>query len=245
MKKFFLPILPIIAFGILIGSGTWILNNGRSERRALGAISGSASLDSATGAVLMSQMPASTTLRSYLGLNDVALFGQTQSDWSQTSTLASSFIKNKPIIPATQLQSDWAQTNTTTLDYVKNKNQFWYQGVRKNTYIEYVASSTVSGGTVVFNITDTGTSGGSAVCNTFFLESVNLTFNDHTAGYSYGNYIVAGNKKTLTANVTKLGTTSANALINLLGGVINFLTGFAYNAAPNGTAVYLQLKCEP
>ena len=60
---------------------------------------------------------------------------QIQSDWTQTTTTALDYIKNKPTlfsgayadltgtptIPATQLQSDWNQTTTTALDYIKNK----------------------------------------------------------------------------------------------------------------------------
>lgn len=46
---------------------------------------------------------------------------EAQSDWSETNPVKTSFIKNKPSIPAAQIQSDWTQTNTSALDYIKNK----------------------------------------------------------------------------------------------------------------------------
>lgn len=47
-----------------------------------------------------------------------------QSDWAQTNPEKSSYIKNKPSIPAAQIQADWAQSNTSALDFIKNKPSF-------------------------------------------------------------------------------------------------------------------------
>lgn len=44
-----------------------------------------------------------------------------QSDWNQSTTTASDYIKNKPTIPDAQIQSDWNQTNMESKDFIKNK----------------------------------------------------------------------------------------------------------------------------
>ena len=52
--------------------------------------------------------------------DDIGGGSSVQSDWNQTDTSASDYIKNKPTITA-QVQSDWNQTNSSSLSYIKNK----------------------------------------------------------------------------------------------------------------------------
>ncbi len=69
-----------------------------------GAASGVASLDG-TGKVPATQLPAAVS--------------QVNADWNAVSGVAQ--ILNKPTIPAAQLQSDWNQSATASSDYIKNK----------------------------------------------------------------------------------------------------------------------------
>lgn len=52
--------------------------------------------------------------------DDIGDGSSVQSDWNQTDTSASDYIKNKPAI-SEQVQANWNQTNTTAKDYIKNK----------------------------------------------------------------------------------------------------------------------------
>jgi hypothetical protein len=54
-------------------------------------------------------------------IQTTAAVAQIQSDWTQATTSALDYIKNKPTIPAAQIQSDWTQATTSALDYIKNK----------------------------------------------------------------------------------------------------------------------------
>ena len=44
-----------------------------------------------------------------------------QADWNEADDTSSSYIKNKPTIPAAQIQSDWNQADNTKPDFIKNK----------------------------------------------------------------------------------------------------------------------------
>ena len=57
-------------------------------------------------------------------VNLKAVFNQIQSNWTQTDSSKSDFIKNKPTIPAAQIQSDYTQSSTAALDFIKNKPTF-------------------------------------------------------------------------------------------------------------------------
>lgn len=52
--------------------------------------------------------------------DDIGGGSSVQSDWNQTDTTASDYIKNKPTITA-QVQSDWNQTDIYDKSYIKNK----------------------------------------------------------------------------------------------------------------------------
>ena len=76
-------------------------------------------------------------------IDSVQQIAETQADWSQTTSSAVDFIKNKPnlatvatsgsyndlsnkpTIPAAQIQSDWTQTDNTKKDFIKNKIPIW------------------------------------------------------------------------------------------------------------------------
>ena len=50
--------------------------------------------------------------------DDIGGGSSVQSDWNQTDSTASDYIKNKPTI-SEQVQADWNQTNATAKDYIK------------------------------------------------------------------------------------------------------------------------------
>lgn len=100
----------------------------------------------------------------------------------------------------------------------------------KNGVFPIVKSGTVSGGTVVYNLTADGLSTGTALCIEVIQESVQPIVNDATASYQTG-WAFSNALKTLTVTVNKL--TTANILTGILG----------QSAAPNGTAVNTMLLC--
>ena len=88
-----------------------------------------------------------------------------QANWTQTTSTAADYIKNKPIlatvatsgsyndlsnkptIPAAQIQSDWNQTNTSSLDYIKNKPTQLGHNMLDNSTIITGINSSISEGT--------------------------------------------------------------------------------------------------
>ncbi len=116
------------------------------------------------------------------------------------------------------------------------------QGTLKTAAKEYLDSAVVSGGTVTFPLTLDHTSTGTAIFTNVYKESANFRVDDNAAAYQFGGFTLSANKKTLTMTATKLGTTSANALLNLIGGVVSVVTGITFTAAPNGVVVHLSIK---
>ena len=106
--------------------------------------------------------------------------------------------------------------------------RLWNNGVSKTTVKEFCGSSTVSSGSVTFNLTTDGTSTGPAIFSNVYQESTNLWINDASNQYQFGGYSLSGNKKTLTFTINKLGT--------VIAGLIQFIS------AANGVTVYLQIK---
>lgn len=90
-------------------------------------------------------------------------------------------------------------------------------------------TATVSSGTAVFHLTDTGLSGGTALCTGVIKSSVNTTVNDATASYQYG-WAWSNSDKTLTVTTNKLTTA-------------NILTGVLGQSAANGSTVNLTVAC--
>jgi hypothetical protein len=120
--------------------------------------------------------------------------------------------------------------------------RYYKSGTRKNNVWMYDTSATVSSGTATFWLTTNGTSTGTAVLTNIYTESANFTVFDGSNLYNYSNFTIAADKKSLTVTVNKQAFTSSSGLINLLGGVLNFLTGVVFNSAANGTVIYLQIK---
>lgn len=104
----------------------------------------------------------------------------------------------------------------------------WVSGVRKTNVKQYFTSANVSSGSATFNLTDDGTPTGNAVFTNIYTESINLFTLDSTAQYQFGNVSVAGNKKTLTVDVSKLG--------DVVLGVIQFVS------SADSQTIYLQVK---
>lgn len=104
----------------------------------------------------------------------------------------------------------------------------WQNGTRRVGVREVCASATVSSGVATFYLTDTGAAGGNALFGTaVFKESANFWVESTAIQYQYGNYTLSGDRKTLTVNVTQLGS--------VLLGIIQFV------AAANGATVYLRI----
>lgn len=104
----------------------------------------------------------------------------------------------------------------------------WVNGARKTSVWEYFSSATVSGGNVVFNLTDDGTATGNAVFTNVYLESLNIIIYSATIQYQFSAPTISANKKTLTVTVGAIGT--------VILGIIQFIS------AANGITVYAQIK---
>lgn len=128
-------------------------------------------------------------------------------------------LSGKPTIPAAQVQSDWSQSNTGISDYVKNKPVLLTKGyegtaARNNIYPAF-KTATVSSGAVNIYLTDDNTSTGNAIFpNGIITSSVNFVLNDATAAYQIA-WVFTNSNKTVAVTVNKLGT--ANLLTGILG----------------------------
>lgn len=275
MKKILIGLLGIIGI-VTITTGVWQWRMKQIDLATLGASSGYCHLDAATHAVLMSEVPASSTLRAYMGV-----VSQLQPDWNEASTTLFDYVKNKPslasvatnglyssltgqptfsavatsglyadltgkpAIPNAQVNSDFSTTTTSSLAYILNKPQYYRNGVRKNFWIDYSATTTMTAsGTAIFAITDDGTPTGNAVCTNIFFETIYPSVPDASNNYTFGNYLFAGNKKSLTITANKLGFTSGSALIDLLSHALTVLTGQTYTPVSVGTVVSVHFICE-
>ena len=110
--------------------------------------------------------------------------------------------------------------------------QFMYvNGTKHLNPIEFVATGTVSGGNVVFDIT----SGGNAVFSQVFTDSISLEFTDSAGVYAHGTPVVSGDRKTLTIPITKQVFAGVVVLSITVLGSVNM------NAAPNGTIVKVRI----
>lgn len=105
------------------------------------------------------------------------------------------------------------------------------------------ATSTTSGGNVVFYLTDTGTPSGNPVFTTVVVDSIMLTAVSSTIPVSYGSPVVSSDKKTLTIPVYQPTTNSS--LVTILG--ISVLSGVSLvpTAAANGISVRMTVQGIP
>jgi hypothetical protein len=119
--------------------------------------------------------------------------------------------------------------------------RYYSGGTQQSNVWIITRSAVVSGGSVAFDLTDSGT--GSAILTTgMFISSINLQTFDPVNVYTYGTPVLSADKKTLTVPINKQAFSSANGLINLVGVLLSFLTGVVFNAAPNGLTVYLRME---
>lgn len=129
-------------------------------------------------------------------------------------------LSGKPSIPSAQVNSDW--NASSGVSQILNKPSLpvvqAYEGVTQRLgAFPIFAHATVSSGVAVFNLTNDGTSSGTALFpNGVIADSVNLFVSDATASYQMSVAWSNGNK-TLTVTTNKL--TTANLLTGLLGQV--------------------------
>lgn len=118
----------------------------------------------------------------------------------------------------------WITDSEPFYDYVN--------GIKKVSTKEFIATGTVSGGNVIFDIT----SGGNAVFTEIFEDSIRLEFIDSTRVHSHGEPVISGDKKQITMPITRQSFSGVTVLsVTVLGSV-------TMSAAPNGTVVKLFVK---
>lgn len=100
-------------------------------------------------------------------------------------------------------------------------------GVLKTNVKMYTHTATVSSGNVSFWLTSDGTSSGTALFSNVYKESLNWWIDDASNQYQLGGYSLAGDMKSITLTVNRLGT--------VLIGIIQFITG------ANGVTVHLNI----
>lgn len=123
---------------------------------------------------------------------------------------------------------DLLATQKAVKTYVGNPTNFLkvYKGGTLRTAPKfYYSSGVVSGGNVTFYLTTDGTASGSAIFASVDKESFSWWIDDNASQYQLGSYALAGDKKSITLTVNKLGT--------VLIGIIQFV------AAANGATVNL------
>jgi len=126
-----------------------------------------------------------------------------------------------PVNPQDAMTMNTANTTATGIP------RYYKSGVKKTSVWMYDTSGTVSNGTVVFYLTDDGTVNGNAIFTNIYSESIQIFAPSATDSFVM-SFAIAGNKKSITVTVNRLGT--------VIAGLIQFIS------AANGTTVYLQVK---
>lgn len=120
------------------------------------------------------------------------------------------------------------QVTVDDVEWEKVRQAQWVNGSQKADSQEYCASATVSSGQAVFYLTDNGASNGNAVFTNVYKESLSFWVDDSGVQYQFGSYTLAGDKKSITVAVNKLGS--------VVLGLINVVS------AANGVTVYMRIK---
>lgn len=115
-------------------------------------------------------------------------------------------------MPLFQLITDYLKTAD-----ISHVTKLYKSGVLKTLPKVYITSAVISGGSVVFYLTDDGTSNGIPVFNNVYKESLNWWIDDASNQYQLGGYTLSGDNKSITLNVNKLGS--------VLLGILQFITG--------------------
>lgn len=100
----------------------------------------------------------------------------------------------------------------------------WVSGLLKLDSFIYFSTATTTGGTVTFWITDTGTSGGSAVFNNVYADSIQINPYNNGAVYNVSAITVAGDKKSITATIGQV----TNVILNIVQ-VVSAVNGIQCN----------------
>lgn len=113
--------------------------------------------------------------------------------------------------------------------------QYWHNGALQSSLKHITFSGTTTSGTVVFYLTNDGTSGGSALCSST-PKSISVRANDPSNTFGLGYAVTNSNKTlTVTANARSFSSTS------ILG--IGVLGSSSLTAAANGTAIDVAVDC--
>lgn len=126
---------------------------------------------------------------------------------------------------------------------VINPSTMYINGDAKTDGRLFNATSSTSGGNVIYYLTDTGTSGGTAVFSSVVMDSLMLTAVSTTLPVSYGTPTISGDKKTLTIPVFQ--PSSQNSVVSVVG--INVISGTTLVpvAAANGIPVRMIIQGIP
>lgn len=84
------------------------------------------------------------------------------------------------------------------------RNKAWVSGILKNDSFVYYTKATTVSGLVTFYLTDDGTSTGNAVFNNVYADSITVSPYGTAALYQIASPTVAGNKKSITVNVSQV-----------------------------------------
>jgi hypothetical protein len=157
--------------------------------------------------------------------------------------------QNSSDFPANASQGDFCYVlSDNTLYSINNgawypvTEQTWVNGIMKSDVVEaHFSGVTDSNGQKTFYFTDNNASNGNPLFAIgAFPESLAI-LTPANAESLIKTFSIAEDGKSITVTVKKQSFTSANVLINLVGGLIGALTGSNYVAAPSVT-IYLSIK---
>lgn len=107
-----------------------------------------------------------------------------------------------------------------TAVFAASQRKAWLSGVLKANSFVYYSKATTTGGTVIFYLTDDGTSSGNAVFTNVYADSVTITPYGSAALYQVSSPVISNDKKTITATINQV-TSVVLGLISIASAVNN------------------------
>lgn len=155
------------------------------------------------------------------GIFDVEATSEAQAITKLTDVIT---IEDSPIPATTVAQITGLQAFLDDKASLNDNIKLYVDGVKKDKPKIFIATGTISSGSVTFNVTDDGTASGNAIFNNIYLPSIDPKAFGTSKLFAYGTPTASADKKTITVSVKQITA--------VVIGLLDFVN------ATNGITVY-------